>query len=124
MSCCCNIEDIVFVRGDVVELYLDIPDIEKDAIANVYLSCKGAKLLYILTYSNLQNSYCFRLKSEETACLIPGFYTYDITVELIDGNKITLRRNKDFIILKKKNSLCSQCYEEGSLSESSREEGD
>ena len=98
-------DEIMFIQGDVVETYFYIEGIEREYIENLYFSCEAEKILTVLPYSEEQEGYCFRLTSEQTSTLRPKFCTYDLTLELIDGNRMTLLHGRSFIVLKKRNTL-------------------
>ena len=103
-------DEIMFIQGDVVETYFYIEGIEKEYIENLYFSCEAEKILTVLPYSEEQEGYCFRLTSEQTSLLRPKFCTYDLTLELIDGNTMTLLHGRSFIVLKKRNTLNPDDY--------------
>lgn len=111
MSCCNNKEnEIKFIKGDVLEIYFVVDDIEIEYIERVVFSCIGAKILCDLPYSEEQGAYCLRFNSQISDVIPAGFYTYDLTMELKGGSKITLLHNEDFIVLKKKNTLHEEEY--------------
>ncbi len=103
-------DEIMFIQGDVVETYFYIEGIEREYIENLYFSCEAEKILTVLPYSEEQEGYCFRLTSEQTSTLRPKFCTYDLTLELIDGNRMTLLHGRSFIVLKKRNTLNPEDY--------------
>lgn len=113
MGCCEGTEnEIKFIKGDVLEIYFAVEDLEVEYIAKAYFSCIGAKILCELPYSEEQEAFCLRFPSKISDEVKPGFYTYDVTLELVDGSKITLLHNEDFIVLKKKNTLSEDAYVE------------
>lgn len=115
MGCCEGTEnEIKFIKGDVLEIYFAVEDLEVEYIAQVYFSCIGAKILCELPYSEEQEAFCLRFPSKISDEVKPGFYTYDVTLELVDGSKITLLHNEDFIVLKKRNTLSEDAYIEDS----------
>lgn len=111
MSCCNEKEnEIKFIKGDVLEIYFVVGDIEVEYIERVVFSCIGAKILCDLPYSEEQGAYCLRFNSQISDVIPAGFYTYDVTMELKGGSKITLLHNEDFIVLKKHNTLHEEEY--------------
>ncbi len=102
--------EIRFIRGDLLEIYFAVEDLEVEYIAKAYFSCIGAKILCELPYSEEQEAFCLRFPSKVSEEVKPGFYTYDLTLELVDGSKITLLHNEDFIVLKKRNTLLESEY--------------
>ena len=102
--------EIRFIKGDLLEIYFAVEDLEVEYIAKAYFSCIGAKILCELPYSEEQEAFCLRFPSKVSEEVNPGFYTYDLTLELVDGSKITLLHNEDFIVLKKRNTLSESEY--------------
>lgn len=114
MSCCNNVQNAIgFISGDVLEVYFVVDDIELEYIKRVAFSCVGAKILCELPYSREQEAFCLRFPSKMSNKIKPGFYTYDLTLELVDGSIITLLHNENFVVLKKKNTLLESAYVEG-----------
>ena len=102
--------EIRFIKGDLLEIYFAVEDLEVEYIAKVYFSCIGAKILCELPYSEEQEAFCLRFPSKVSEEVKPGFYTYDLTLELVDGSKVTLLHNEDFVVLKKRNTLLESEY--------------
>jgi hypothetical protein len=119
-------KEIKFIQGDVLEYYFDFGGriIPPEVIAHVYFSCAGENLLIDLTYSPEQRAYCLRLTSEETLQLTPMFCTYDVSVEMIDGNKLTILHDCSFVVLRKRNSWVAEHYEEYDEEEAEEENED
>lgn len=115
--------EISFVKGDLLEIYFAIEDLDVAYIAKVYFSCVGAKILCELPYSEEQESFCLRFPSKISEEVKPGFYTYDLTLELVDGSNLTVLHNEDFVVLKKKNTLSEDAYIEEDNGEGSDNEG-
>lgn len=115
--------EIRFIRGDLLEIYFAVEDLEVEYIAKAYFSCIGAKILCELPYSEEQEAFCLRFPSKVSEEVKPGFYTYDLTLELVDGSKITLLHNEDFVVLKKKNSLLEGAYTEDEGDDNGDDEG-
>lgn len=109
MSEICKRKDVMVIKGDVLEVYFELNGITPDVIKNVQFKSDTAQLYVDLVYSNLHNAYCLRLNSDFTDCLSPSIGNYDLVVEFIDGNKITVAHECGFAVLKKRNAL----YEEG-----------
>ena len=119
-------KEIKILQGDVLEYYFDLKGsfIPPEVITHVYFSCAGENLLMDLTWSPEQKAYCLRLTSEETLQLTPMFCTYDISVEMIDGNKLTILHDCSFIVLRKRNSWVPEHYEEYDEVEEDEEENE
>ncbi len=96
--------EIRFIRGDLLEIYFAVEDLEVEYIAKAYFSCIGAKILCELPYSEEQEAFCLRFPSKVSEEVKPGFYTYDLTLELVDGSKITLLHNEGYLISYAQNS--------------------
>lgn len=112
--------EIRFVKGDLVEVYFVVDDIDVTYISRVVFSCRNAKILCDLPYSEEHGSFCLRFNSKMSDAIAPGFYTYDLTLELVDGSKITLLHNEDCVVLKKNNSINEEDY----VGEGNSENGD
>ena len=107
MSACglCNDKNIVVIRGDVLEVYFEIEGVEPEAISHVYFRSSAADICVELPYSNLRKAYCLRLESATTDEFTPVIGSYDLVIELIDGNIITGVHEGGFTILKKRNAF-------------------
>ncbi len=101
----CKRRDIMVVQGDVLEVYFELEGIAPEIVQNVYFTSKRAELSVACPYSKLHNGYCLRLGSECTGHMRPIVCNYDVTVELIDGNKLTVLYECCFAVLKKKNFI-------------------
>ena len=100
----CKRQNIAVIRGAILEVYFEIEGIPIDAIRRVYFRSDAAQLYIELPYSKLRNAYCLRMESECTDNLKPEIGSYDLLVELIDGNIITVIHECEFFILKKRNA--------------------
>lgn len=118
--------EIRFIKGDVLEVYFVVDDIELEYISRVVFSCVAGKILCDLPYSEEQEAFCLRFNSQMSDAIQPGFYTYDLTLELAGGSRITLLHNEDFVVLKKKNTLNEEAYieDEGNDGDGGDDEGD
>ena len=105
MGCSCQTDGAISViQGDVLEAHFTVPGIPIEAIKAVYFNSRKADLYVECPYSTYLNAYCMRLCSDATELLKPMFGTYDLTVELIDGNILTVSRECDFTVFKKRNA--------------------
>lgn len=100
----CEGQNIVVIRGDVLEVYFEIDGISPNVVRQVCFKSDAAQIYVELPYSKLREAYCLRLESEYTNMLKPTIGSYDLTVEFIDGNIITVAHEREFIVLKKRNS--------------------
>lgn len=105
----CKRKDLMVIRGDILEVYFELNGIDPDIVEKVMFQSDSALVYSELPYAELQKGYCLRLESDFTYNLKPSIGTYDLIVEFIDGNKITVAHECGFAILKKRNAL----YEEG-----------
>lgn len=120
----CKKQIIEVVHGDPIERYFK-PCIDPALIANVYFDSDNAGLHFILPYSSDQQGYCLYIPSNITKHLRPVICTYDLTVELIDGNTLTVIESCPFTIFKKRNSNCEcETCEDDASCESERSDND
>ena len=101
----CKRRNVMVIQGDVLEVYFELIGISPDIVKQVYFSSERAQLTFICPYSKLHDAYCLRLPSECTAHLTPNICSYDLTVEFIDGNKMTVLHECCFAVLKKRNNF-------------------
>lgn len=124
MNCCKETDnEIRVIQGDVLEVYFVVDDVEVELIERVIFSSITAKVLCDLPYSEEQEAFCLRFTSKMSNLLTPGFYTYDLTLEMKGGTKITLMHNEEFTVFKKKNSLFIEDYLDEEEKEKEPEEG-
>lgn len=100
--------NITAIIGDLLERYFILNSVDTAAIKEVCFSCRGQGICVHLPYSKLQGGYCLRLGSETTRLLRPKTSYYDLTAELIDGNKITLIYQGTFTVQRKNNKVCEE----------------
>lgn len=100
----CGENNIIVICGDILEVYFEVEGLDVEAVQRVLFKSDTAQICAELPYSNLEKAYCLRLSSETTKDFKPSFGSYDLTVELINGNIITVAHNCGFAILKKRNS--------------------
>ncbi len=126
MNCCKETDNAIrVIKGDVLEVYFVIDDVEIEYIERVIFSSITAKILCDLPYSEEQGAFCLRFTSKMSNLLSPGFYTYDLTLELKGGTTLTLMHGEEFTVFKKKNSLSVEDYldEDEDNSENGNDEG-
>lgn len=111
MNCCKETDNAIrVIKGDVLEVYFVVDDIETEYIERVIFSSITAKILCDLPYSEAQEAFCLRFTSKMSNLLPAGFYTYDLTLELKGGTTLTLMHGEEFTVFKKKNSLFVEDY--------------
>lgn len=111
MNCCKETDNAIrVIKGDVLEVYFVVDDVEVEYIERVIFSSITAKILCDLPYSEEQEAFCLRFTSKMSNLLPAGFYTYDLTLELKGGTTITLMHGEEFTVFKKKNSLSVEDY--------------
>lgn len=111
MNCCKETDNAIrVIKGDVLEVYFVVDDVEVEYIERVVFSSITAKILCDLPYSEEQEAFCLRFTSKMSNLLPPGFYTYDLTLELKGGTMLTLMHGEEFTVFKKKNSLSVEDY--------------
>lgn len=101
----CKCKDVSVIQGDVLEVYFELIGIEPEVVQNLWFSSKRAGLYTSCPFSKIHNAYCLRLESECTERIKPCICNYDLTVEFIDGNKMTVVHERLFAVLKKRNEL-------------------
>lgn len=111
MNCCKETDNAIrVIKGDVLEVYFVVDDVEVEYIERVIFSSISAKILCDLPYSEEQEAFCLRFTSKMSNLLPAGFYTYDLTLELKGGTTLTLMHGEEFTVFKKKNSLFVEDY--------------
>lgn len=101
----CKKRDVMVIQGDVLEVYFELNGIDSSIVKNVYFTSEKANLNLVLPYSQEHKAYCLRLVSSCTAHINPVICNYDLTVEFVDGNRITVLHECCFAILKKRNFI-------------------
>lgn len=111
MNCCKETDNAIrVIKGDVLEVYFVVDDVEVEYIERVIFSSISPKILCDLPYSEEQEAFCLRFTSKMSNLLPAGFYTYDLTLELKGGTTLTLMHGEEFTVFKKKNSLFVEDY--------------
>ena len=101
----CKRRDVTVVQGDVLEVYFELIGIAPEIVKNVYFTSKKANLNFPCPFSTSNNAYCLRLPSECTEHIHPIICNYDLTIEFVDGNRMTVLYECRFAVLKKRNSI-------------------
>ena len=122
-GCECSREDLCVVQGDLLEVYYKLTGVDLECVKAVYFSCDKANIRCELPYSKLMGAYCLRLPSTCTKLLTPVICSYDITVEFVDGNMLTLLQQYPFAVLKKRNTLSEEDMNEHSEQDESSRDG-
>lgn len=104
----CKSKSIRVIRGDILEVYFEIEGIAPEIIKRVCFRNDTVNLYTELPYSQIHEAYCLRIESECTDHFPPSFGSYDLTVELIDGNILTVVHEGEFTVLKKRNEKCME----------------
>lgn len=97
-------QDIMFIQGDVVEVWFYFEDLEPKSVTRAILKSEKANLYVECPYSEVRGGFCFRLESEQTELLKPTIASYDLLLELADGNLLTVAHEVGFAVLKKRNN--------------------
>ncbi len=100
--------NLSFYVGDIFEVWFELTAVDRAAVKEVCFTCRDLGLCVHLPYSNFKGAYCLRLNSECTKDLHAGVYYFDLTVELIDGNAVTLINDGVLTVCHKKNKLCEE----------------
>lgn len=91
------------IQGDMFELEIKICGIDANLIENVWFSSK--RLDITKSISNIGDNYFLRIESIITKKFQVGFADYDITVQLKDGQYLTVLHNECIEILQKQNEV-------------------
>ena len=108
MSDICKRKDVMVIQGDILEVYFELNGIAPAVVKSAYFESNMTQLYVECPYSSIYDGYCLRLTSDITQSLTPTIGSYDLTVEFIDGNKITVIHEGMFAVLKKRNALCEE----------------
>lgn len=101
-----NKYDISFYAGDVLEVWFRLNEVDTEAVSEICLSCADLGICVHLPYSTQKGEWCLRLESDFTARLPAKVCYYDLTANLIDGNRVTLIYNGLLTVRRKNNKLC------------------
>lgn len=100
--------NLSFYVGDVFEVWFKLNNVDRAAVSEVCFTCRGMGICVHLPYSSLRDGYCLRLTSDFTQELPTGVFYFDLTAELIDGNRVTLIYDGVLTVYKKINKLCEE----------------
>lgn len=112
MSEICECKDVLVIRGDVLEITFNFTNIPQEAVSRVLFRTCCGRLEVECVYSEDSQGYVLRLESEVTDGLTPVISSYDLVVELADGNFLTVIHEGLFAVLKKKNWV-EECQGDG-----------
>lgn len=107
---CCK-KDVFVIKGDLLEVYFEMGGIPPESVKTVYFISDVAGISTCCPYSKVQEGYCLRLDSEVTNTLDPCIGSYDVIVEFVDGNLLTVIREGLFAVLKTRNSGVEEIHE-------------
>lgn len=99
---------ISLYAGDVLEVWFKLNSIDRLAVNELCFTCKKLGICVHLPYASYQEAYCLRLDSDCTIKFPAAVCYYDLTAELIDGNRLTLIYDGILTIRKKTNKLCEE----------------
>lgn len=97
-------QDIIFIQGDVLEIYFCFENIDPSLFRRAIFKSEKANLYVECPYSSQRGGWCLRLTSEQTELLKPTIASYDLLLELADGNLLTVAHEVGFAVLKKRNN--------------------
>lgn len=104
--CCKNSKnEIKFINGDSFERFFAIEGIEIENIARVTFACAARNISQDLIYVEEQQVFYLSFDSVASKNISPGFFSYDLTIELTNGRVVTYLYNEDFVVLKKRNVI-------------------
>ena len=91
------------VRGDILEFCVAMCNVDPYAVKKVEFSSKD---LSITTEAFFDDGvYRVRILGEKTKDFPIGFSKYDITLTLIDDEKVTIRHNERIEVLEKRSEV-------------------
>ena len=91
------------IQGDVFEFSVCFGNVPLFAIQKVEFASKD---LGVFQSAELyKGRYSVRIEGERTKCFSPGFARYDLTLTLVDGQKLTVCRNERIEVLEKVNEV-------------------
>lgn len=99
---------ISLYAGDVLEVLFKLNCIDRAAINEVCFTCKKLGICVHLPYSSFREGYSLRLDSDFTENFPDMVAYFDLTAELIDGNRLTLIYNGVLTVRRKNNKLCEE----------------
>ena len=91
------------VQGDVFEFGVDFCNLEPMLIERVVFTSKKLGIQETAVFEN--GEYRVRIEGERTRLFPAGFIGYDLTVVLIDGERLTVRNNEKIEVLRKSNEV-------------------
>lgn len=101
----CKRIDIMFIQGDIVDVTFELPNMPRESVSKVLVNAKGLGLSIECPYADYAGGYVFRLESETTFSLPTVIASYDLVVELADGNYMTMIHEALFAVLKRRNCM-------------------
>lgn len=103
---------IAIIQGDsyttTLSLYKNNTLIGPEIINKIYLTCKELDLNLRFTFNNESKKYQLIIPSEKTSTFAPGYYKFDITIFMINGQVFTKVHNGELIISKKINEVIDE----------------
>ena len=99
---CCK-KDVFVIKGDVLEVYFELDGIPRETVKEVVFNCDCADIHTCCPFSEERGGYCLRIRSEDTELHNPCIGSYDLVVEFIDGEFLTVVHEGLFAVLKRRN---------------------
>ena len=87
------------IQGDVFEFGVCIGNVPLFVIARVEFASKDLGVFQVAEL--YKGRYSVRIEGERTKYFSPGFARYDLTLTLVDGQKLTVCRNEKIEVLEK-----------------------
>ena len=94
---------LTVVKGDVFEFCVAMCNVDPYAVKKVEFSSRDLAVKHEAFFDD--GIYRVRIHGEITKNFPVGFAKYDITVTLIDGEKVTVKANERVEILEKRNEV-------------------
>lgn len=93
---------VCVIQGDALEVIYKFTE-SQEQIKTVCFSSDRAKIVCNLQYAQEEGVYSLKFSSDVTSQLQPMICNYDLTVELMNGDKVTVIHEAPFVVLKKRN---------------------
>ncbi len=109
-----DFERVQCIKGDILQRFFKLDCIDDLSIVDsVHFTSSAQAIDVVLAYSSAKGGYYLNLSSDQTDELTACTGTYDLTVVLKNGNKLTIIRNAPFIVWSKSNPIAMEAKDDG-----------
>ena len=100
---------IQITKGDMLQRLFKLDCIDDlSVVDSVHFTSSAQAIDVVLAYSSQENGYYLNLSSEQTEELTARTGTYDLTVVLKSGDKLTIIKNAPFFVWSKTNPIATE----------------